>query len=167
MTPLVSKLNCVYAHTINFHNTELHNYVYTVPLKYLFCTFSSTSYSYFVYRAWHTSSHEGAGCPSRKYWMSADWRWERSGYNRSISFTFESGIWKRCGSPSVPQFFTSASRLHRLVAVREGSNGRERDIQQKHRNRVMSYYFWYMTVLPYRPIKQYKYKHRLVSIFTC
>ena len=135
-----------------FTTTELYNYVYTVPLKYLFCTFSSTSYSPLMYRAQHTSSHDGAGCPSRKYWMSADWRWERSGYNCSISFTFESGIQRYHGSSStsgsVLQSFTSASRLHRLVAVREGSNGRERDIQQKHRNRVMSYYFWYMTVLP-------------------
>ena len=124
-----------------FTTTELYNYVYTVPLKYLFCTFSSTSYSCSMYRAQHTSSHEGAGCPSRKCWTSADWRWERSGYNCSISSTFEPGIRRDHGSPLVPQFFTSASRVHRLVAVREGSNGRERDIQQKDRNRVMSYYF--------------------------
>ena len=113
-------------------------YTYTIPLKYLFWMFSRTSYSSNMYRPQHTSSHDGAGCVSSQNWMRADCRWERSRYDISISFLFESGMRRKSGSPCPLQSFTLPSRLHRLVAVREGSNGRERDTQQNHINRVMS-----------------------------
>ena len=108
------------------------NTYYTLPLRYLFCTFSSTSYSSAMYRAKQTSSHDGAGWPPCQSRIRADCRWERSGHKCSISVTFESGIWRPNGRLSflhTSGSFISARTLRTFSIVREGSIWRKRGIE--------------------------------------
>ena len=117
-----NKTVTIVMHIVHVSLSATHIHVHILPLRYLFCTFSSTSYSLSTYSIWHISSHEGAGCPSRKYWISADWRWERSGYNCFISPTFE--LWK---ASTLPRSSTWVRAFRMFSKVREGSNRIKKD----------------------------------------